>query len=240
MANRRRDTVIDQLPDELRLMVRGMLGSKYPRFTYDQIIDAVQQKAAALQALAAQGKYEWPVNNWGEPVTTELSRSALSRYYSRHLVHELEEVERQARFTTDLAQKVAETVGNVGDNPEYMQTMIESVIDAAFLASETGPQAVAPDRLLEAKARLVRADVARHELQLKERRLDMQREQWKLKAKKMEAELEAQKRAEERRKKDAEQALQAAERAPLGQDEATRTALAAIRKALGIEREAAA
>lgn len=147
MAVRSRNS-IDQLPEEIRAKVRSMLASKKPRHTYTEIIDEVHRMSGGDHAVSA---------------------AALSRYLHNVYADELDDAERNARFTVDLAKRVAQ-VHDI-DNPADREALLISVIDGAILANQKGPNAVDPADLLAVRSAIADLDNKRRRIELAERKL---------------------------------------------------------------------
>jgi hypothetical protein len=184
-VRRRRDNTIDSLPDELRDLVRAMMGSKAPRFSYQQIIDRVEKESGG---------------------DCRLSKSALARYWNAVMAAELVESERRLTAALAFQKQVADLTASAGD-PEALTAKIIGVLDAAILTNETDPKAVKPAELLQAKAALERVLNEKRKLDIRERELAADLEKAALEREKLERALQKERDEAERKRAATEKAL---------------------------------
>ncbi len=209
MARHRRDNSIDNLPESVRQLVRNMLASKKPRFTYEKIIARVAEETKGQ---------------------VRLTTSSLGRYWHGVLENELMEAERQTQATLAITDRVLATVNKYKDSPEAVRAAVMDTLDAAILANDQAIARSKPTDLMQAKAALERAENDRKKIEIRERELEAQLEKFRLEKEKAERALEKQRREEERRKVEATKALAAAE--DVTDKQMYKRALGAIRKAV--------
>jgi hypothetical protein len=208
-GRRRRDNSIDALPDGLRDLVREMLTSKAPRYSYAQIVGAVEKKS--------EGKYK-------------LTGQSLNRYWSKGLEEEMAEQKRIILAGVEQRKQVEQLL-KTGGSPERLTAEIMGLIDSGILANTNDITTEGTVGLVIAKSKLMQASNDEKKLALAERRLAQQAEKFKLEKQKLERDLEKQRRDEERRKTETLKAVAAAE-GSVDDAEMYRRALKAIHKAV--------